>query len=343
MHHIILISPGSAEALDLPSTKDFLSRFLSDGNVVKMPCKELLLPLIIARRAPKLLKIYQSIAADGESPLRRFNDDLVAKLNKLLPEGSRAHLGCLYSRPYFEEVLKKTAQSLKDREDGALSLVTLSPFVSTATHETPLNQASKILRRLEFEGRVYFDEGFYDDEGFFKMHRLHLLKFFDSCRAQGRVFDVLLISVHGLPQSYVRDNPTYSINCDDFALKLQAALPFIEVKLSFQSRFGPLPWLRPYTDAVLKDLAQKGKRVAVYCPGFVGECTETLHEAADVYKKLYYHHHGRVFAYIPLPDAAEHAKALLPMILKRSSQSFAPQVRHDGGAFRLDLEQRLQG
>lgn len=343
MHQIILISPGSAEALNLKSTKEFLSRFLFDDNVVKMPLKEYLLPLIISRRAPKLLKIYQSIEENGKSPLSCFNASLTAHVNTLLPDNAGAALGCLYSRPYFEEVLEKTALSLKGSADGAISLITLSPFMSTATHETPLNLSSKILRKLKFDGRVYFDEGFYDDEGFFKLHYQNIERFLEASAKQGREFDVLLISVHGLPQSYVKDNPFYSLNCDDFALKLQAALPQIQVRLSFQSKFGPMPWLRPCTGAVLKDLAKNGKRVAVYCPGFMGECSETLHEVADVYQKLYYRCRGRVFAYIPQPGAFEYAKVLAPMILKRSVQSFAPAARHDGGAFRLDLEQRLKG
>src|SRR5262249_54766728 len=49
--------------------------------------------------------------------------------------------------------------------------------------------------------------------------------------------------------------------------------------VSFQSRLGRTPWIRPYTDVVLEELAKNGKkRVAVFCPAFVADCLETLEE-----------------------------------------------------------------
>ena len=49
--------------------------------------------------------------------------------------------------------------------------------------------------------------------------------------------------------------------------------------VSFQSRLGRTPWLGPYTDQVVVDLAKKGvRRLAVYCPSFVADCLETLEE-----------------------------------------------------------------
>jgi ferrochelatase len=49
--------------------------------------------------------------------------------------------------------------------------------------------------------------------------------------------------------------------------------------LAFQSRLGRTPWIRPYTDETVRDLARSGaKRVAVFCPAFVADCLETLEE-----------------------------------------------------------------
>ena len=48
---------------------------------------------------------------------------------------------------------------------------------------------------------------------------------------------------------------------------------------AYQSRLGPASWIRPYTDVVLRELAEQGhRRVAVLCPGFVADCLETLEE-----------------------------------------------------------------
>ena len=51
--------------------------------------------------------------------------------------------------------------------------------------------------------------------------------------------------------------------------------------VSFQSRLGRTPWIRPYTDVVLPELAGRGiRRIAVMCPAFVADCLETLEEIA---------------------------------------------------------------
>ena len=47
----------------------------------------------------------------------------------------------------------------------------------------------------------------------------------------------------------------------------------------FQSRLGRTPWIQPYTDEVLVELAKKGvRKLAVFCPAFTADCLETLEE-----------------------------------------------------------------
>jgi len=55
---------------------------------------------------------------------------------------------------------------------------------------------------------------------------------------------------------------------------------------SYQSRLGKSPWIKPYTDAVLRNLAiEKKKRVLVFCPSFVADCLETLEEIGFQYRQ----------------------------------------------------------
>jgi ferrochelatase len=57
------------------------------------------------------------------------------------------------------------------------------------------------------------------------------------------------------------------------------ALPQGGYTVCFQSRLGSTPWIKPYTDLVLPELAARGlKRLAVFCPAFVADCLETLEE-----------------------------------------------------------------
>ena len=93
----------------------------------------------------------------------------------------------------------------------------------------------------------------------------------------------LLMSFHGIPQSYVARGDRYADECRQTAAQLAAALDLAprDWSLSFQSRFGANRWLTPATDRTLRELPRRGLRaVTVMCPGFAADCLETLEEIA---------------------------------------------------------------
>jgi ferrochelatase len=117
--------------------------------------------------------------------------------------------------------------------------------------------------------------------------------------------DHVLLSYHGLPERQIRkSDPTgahclarpdccdalgaanrrcYRAQCAATSRALAAALELEAGRwsMSFQSRLGRTPWIRPYTDECLDALAAAGhKRLAVLCPAFVADCLETLEEIA---------------------------------------------------------------
>ncbi len=138
---------------------------------------------------------------------------------------------------------------------------------------------------------------FYDDDGFL-----------DAFAQVGRPVledlepDHVLFSFHGLPERHVlkSDGGGYcfsAMSCCDAICEENAhcyraqcfatargiadrlALGREAWSVSFQSRLGRTPWIQPYTDLVLPELAERGvRRVAVFCPAFVADCLETLEE-----------------------------------------------------------------
>ena len=74
---------------------------------------------------------------------------------------------------------------------------------------------------------------------------------------------------------------------------------------TFQSRFGPQPWLQPYTDETLEQWGASGvKSVQVICPGFSADCLETLEEIAAENRHIFLEAGGQAFAYIPALNAS---------------------------------------
>jgi ferrochelatase len=96
--------------------------------------------------------------------------------------------------------------------------------------------------------------------------------------------DRLVFSFHGNPQRYTDTGDPYRDQVEATVERLAAALGLApaDYMLTFQSRFGPEPWLQPYTDETLEALAEAGARhVAVACPGFTADCLETLDEIGN--------------------------------------------------------------
>ena len=72
------------------------------------------------------------------------------------------------------------------------------------------------------------------------------------------------------------------------------------MSVSFQSRLGRTPWIKPYTDELLDELAKAGKqRLVVFCPAFVADCLETLEEIGMRAKEQFCEAGGEDLALVP--------------------------------------------
>ena len=105
------------------------------------------------------------------------------------------------------------------------------------------------------------------------------------------------------------------IKRQDYLKKNENNIPFMT---TFQSRFGPQQWLKPYTDITLQALPAKGiKKVLILCPGFASDCIETLEEIEIEAKDLFFESGGLKFKYVPcLNDNADHINLLHSLVKK---------------------------
>jgi protoporphyrin/coproporphyrin ferrochelatase len=123
----------------------------------------------------------------------------------------------------------------------------------------------------------------------------------DHWMTQGRA-DQLIMSFHGIPKRAVRRGDPYAEQCRRTAALLATDLNLTadNCRLTFQSRFGRAEWLQPYTQPTLEQLARSGvKRIDVICPGFPGDCLETLEEIGMECRDAFLAAGGREFRYIP--------------------------------------------
>ena len=92
----------------------------------------------------------------------------------------------------------------------------------------------------------------------------------------------------------------------------------INIKTTFQSRFGPQEWLTPYTDKTLESLPKEGvKNVLVICPGFASDCVETLEEINIQGRESFLSNGGKKFDLIPCLNDSTHHIELFEKLVKK--------------------------
>ena len=136
--------------------------------------------------------------------------------------------------------------------------------------------------------------------------------------------DKLLFSLHGVPQRYITQGDPYQAQCEQSVQAVVAELGLADDDwmLTYQSRVGREPWLQPYTDVSLKELAGDGVRhVQVLCPGFAVDCLETLEEIAIQNREFFEQAGGDRLEYIPaLNDSEEHVRVLQDLLLNKNGE-----------------------
>ena len=128
--------------------------------------------------------------------------------------------------------------------------------------------------------------------------------------------DLILASYHGIPQKYFDKGDPYHCYCQKTTRLISEKFNSIEIKTTFQSRFGPQKWLEPYTDKTLEKLPKEGKKnVLAICPGFSSDCVETLEEILIQGKESFLESGGENFDMVPcLNDNNDHINLLKSLI-----------------------------
>lgn len=311
MNGLLLVNLGTPDGPDTASVRRYLAEFLADGRVLDIPAipRYLLLygailPFRPARSARAYQKVWDPVRG---SPLLRHSEDLRDAVSAELGQGWRVALGMRYGRPHLEAAMR----SLEEQGCTRIIVMPLYPqYASSSTGSTLEHLFQAAAGRPAVPNLSVVPE-FYDHPGFIGAVA-------EIARPELAAFqpDHVLMSYHGLPERQVQatqvgggghclvkddccaqigpiNSRCYKAQATATTRALTAALGLRpeQVSMSFQSRLGRIPWIRPYTDERLPELYAAGhKRLAVLCPSFVADCLETLEEigmaARDQYAAL---------------------------------------------------------
>jgi ferrochelatase len=246
----------------------------------------------------------------GGSPLAVYSARLTAQIGLRLAERFgdqiRVALGMTYGNPSLADAI----QALVDENVTRLLVLPLYPQYCSSTTGSVFDRTSRALRRRPWQPETRFVNGYCDDAGYVDALTASIERHWDE--AGGRSH--LLLSYHGIPAVYVTEGDPYQVQAETTTRLVVSRLGLAQDDYShcYQSRFGSVVWLQPYTEDTLKTLVGRGVRqVTVVSPSFAVDCLETLEEVAIEYRDKFRELGGERLTLVPaLNDGDRHAQVL---------------------------------
>jgi ferrochelatase len=312
---VLLVNLGTPDGTDYWSMRRYLREFLSDRRVIEwnpLFWQPILNLIVLQRRPQRSGKLYESIwnKERNESPLRTFTRSQGEQLAPRLADlGPRVVVdwAMRYGTPSIPERLDRLKAAGADR----ILLYPLYPHYSASTTATVNDVACQWMLKQRWQPALRTVAPYHDDPAYIAALAASVRRHLGTLDWQP---EVVLASYHGIPQSYFDNGDPYHCHCMKTTRLLRDALGWDSDRLqtTFQSRFGPEEWIKPYTDETVKALAAKGiKRIAILNPGFVSDCLETLEEIAVGSAEIFHQAGGDKFFHIPcLNDSAEGMAAI---------------------------------
>jgi ferrochelatase len=312
---ILLVNLGSPDSPSVPDVRRYLREFLMDARVldVNWLLRFCVVKFAILPSRPKhSAEAYQKIWTPVGSPLVVTSRNVQTKLQRRI--SIPVELAMRYQNPSIPQAVR----NLERKGVDEILLIPLFPHYAMSSFETAVERVKEVATALPLPIRVQVQPPCYDHPDYIAA----LVASAQEVLKPG--YDHLLFSFHGLPERHMRKaDPTgchclatenccetaspahatcYRAQCfkTTAAFVKQAGVPQDKYSISFQSRLGRDPWLKPYTDYELPRLAESGvKKLLVICPAFVADCLETLEEIGLRGRDSFLAAGGTDFALIP--------------------------------------------
>lgn len=242
---------------------------------------------------------------------------LQSKLEPRFNHPVKVVLAMRYGTPSIQQGVK----ALKDFGVTHLLVLPLYPQFSRTTTKSTFVAIESAINEIAATPDIISINNYHEEPDYIKAIANSVKAYWQ----QNEKSQQLLFSFHGLPQRYADKGDPYPVQCKHTAELVAERLELNdgEWQLTYQSRFGPEPWLQPYTDKTLIDLAgSEVESVDIITPGFSADCLETLEEVAIENRKVFLDAGGKSYNYIPcLNDSPGHIEMMADLIT-RSYQSW---------------------
>ena len=314
---VLLVNLGTPDSPSYFAVLRYLREFLGDRRVIntsRLIWLPLLYGIILPLRPLRTVRNYRKIWMQDGSPLAVYSKRLATKVGQVLEQtagdGLRVALGMTYGNPSITSAL----QALAEQNVRKLLVLPLYPQYCSSTTGSVFDRTSAALQRWRWLPETRFVNDYYDDAGYVEALAASIEAHWAKIGSRSH----LVFSYHGIPAAYVEEGDPYQAHAEATTRLVVSRLGLEQADWShcYQSRFGSVVWLQPYTEDALEMLAKRGVRqVTVVSPSFAVDCLETLEEVAIEYRDKFSDLGGERLTLVPaVNDEDSHATALASII-----------------------------
>jgi len=322
---VVLFNLGGPDSLK--SVEPFLFNLFNDPAIISLPTifRYPLAKLISKKRAPVAKAIYEEMG--GKSPILEETKTQARAIEKSLTKEKDDYKCFIVMRcwhPRAEDVIRK----VKAFNPEQIILLPLYPQFSNATSGSSIKEWLDICRKDNFDVETKII-CCYPTQKDFILSYASLIK--EKINMVNLAETTLIFSAHGLPENKIKQGDPYQWQVEHTvnALVKKLSIKNLNYILSYQSRVGPLKWIGPSTEVIIKEEAQKNKVIVVVPVAFVSEHSETLVELDIEYKKLALENGCKDYLRVPAVTANEDfINSLKSSILEASSgEQFTSSIK----------------
>jgi protoporphyrin/coproporphyrin ferrochelatase len=298
---IVLFNLGGPDSLD--AVRPFLFNLFNDPAIIRVPAllRSMLAAFIARRRAPVARQIYAKMG--NRSPILPNTEAQARALEQVLSKEAKAFIAMRYWHPMTAETVKAVKAYAPDQ----VILLPLYPQFSTATTASSYQLWGEEARRQGLSAPTRLVCCYPTEPGFIAASAELVRQGLQRAAAEAPgARPLVVLSAHGLPKRIVDDGDPYvsQVEAGAAAIVAQLGLKADDRVVSYQSRVGPLEWVKPATDAVILQAAKDQRALVVYPIAFVSEHSETLVELDIEYRHLA--EQNGAAAYVRVPAVGTH-------------------------------------
>jgi ferrochelatase len=314
---ILLVNLGTPDSTSWWDVRKYLKEFLSDQRVIEVNpiiWQFILNIFILTFRPSKSSRAYKKIwiKETNESPLLYFTKSQTNALKKRI---GNEKIIVNYAMRYGNPSIKSKLNNLKEAGCENIVVLPLYPQYAAATTATVCDEVYRSLMKMRWQPSLQIIPHYESNDSYIEALIKSIKKKTETIKWKP---DLIISSYHGIPKSYFDKGDPYQCYCQKTTRLMKEKYSTIDIHTTFQSRFGPREWLKPYTDKTLESLPAKGiKNLLVICPGFASDCVETLEEIDIQGREIFLNSGGKNFDLIPcLNDSSDHIDLFEKLISK---------------------------